>query len=341
MQATVLGATGYAGMVLLRILASHPDVQSILPVSRSAEGSRLADFDPGLGAAADPKLGKTDGRYCSVEAAISAGSDVVFSALPPLASARALEPFFGRSVIIDLSADFRLQDADAFSRVYGERPPREDLLRSSVYGLSELYRKDIRGTDIIANPGCYPTATLLALIPPARAGLIAGSPIVNAMSGLSGAGRKEKTDLLFVERSENANAYAPGRSHRHVAEIEEKLAVPHPVLFTPHLVPLSQGMAVTTVVPLSDGAGDRVEATLREAYAEEPFVVLRDNRIPETRDVRNSNRCDIGFRIEGASLLLFSVIDNLWKGASGQAVQNMNIRFGIDEVRGLRLSGEF
>ena len=243
--------------------------------------------------------------------------------------------------MIDLSADFRLRDPAVFLKAYGVPVPKPDLLPGAVYGLAEWHTDALKKADIIANPGCYPTATLLPLLPLARAGLLKGAVIVNAISGISGAGRKEKMDLLYVERSENVNAYNPGTSHRHAPEIAQELTAADnslSLLFTPHMAPLRRGMAVTTVVelarePAESGAGS-VADLYERAYGGRPFIGLTGSRVPQTREVWGSNRCDIGWKREGRHLMLFSVIDNLVKGASGQAVQNMNIRFGIPETTG-------
>jgi N-acetyl-gamma-glutamyl-phosphate reductase len=254
-------------------------------------------------------------------------------------------PFFGNTPVIDLSADLRLKDPLVFEKTYGEKPPRPELLAKAVYGLAEWFTEDIKKADLIANPGCYPTATLLPLLPLSRAGLLKGLVITNALSGVSGAGRSIKQAYLFCERSENTCAYGPGKKHRHQPEMKQGLdSVAHnalDILFTPHLVPLKQGMEVTTVAELARTvSSEEVAAVYREAYADKPFVQLTGSRIPETLHVRNSNRCDIGWHIEGDRIILFSVIDNLLKGASGQAVQNMNIRFGFEETEGLSLHGE-
>jgi N-acetyl-gamma-glutamyl-phosphate reductase len=349
MKAAVLGATGYTGQLLLRILSEHPAVKEIVAVSSSQAGARLREVDPGLPVGIEEKC--AGGVLASVadaaRAAGSGGLDVVFSALPHLKSAEVCAPFFGKTVVIDLSADFRLRDPAVFLAAYGAPPPRPELMEKTAFGLAEWHTEAIRKSDIIANPGCYPTATLLPLLPLAREGLLSGTVIVNAISGISGAGRKEKADLLFCERSENVNAYAPGTSHRHAPEILQELTAAHGslgLLFTPHLAPLRRGMAVTTVAELArepspSGPGS-VEGILAAAYAGRPFVSLTGARVPMTHDVWGSNRCDIGWKREGRHLMLFSVIDNLMKGASGQAVQNMNIRFGIPETTGLRTAGE-
>jgi N-acetyl-gamma-glutamyl-phosphate reductase len=349
MKAAVLGATGYTGQVLLRILTEHPEVSEILAVSSSQAGSPVRSVDPGLPPAIEAKIpgGLLSDMASAARAAGSHSLDVVFSALPHLASAKACEPFFGAAVVIDLSADFRLRDPAVFRAAYGVDPARADLFPRAVYGLPEWYGQALRNADIIANPGCYPTATLLPLLPFARAGFLKGTVIVNAISGISGAGRKEKADYLFVERSENVNAYNAGTSHRHAPEIAQELRGADKalaVLFTPHMAPLRRGMAVSTVVELTRepaAAGPQsVEGILRAAYGASPFITLTGSRIPQTRDVWGSNRCDIGWRVEGRHLMLFSVIDNLVKGASGQAVQNMNVRFGLPETAGLRTGGE-
>ena len=345
MRTAVLGATGYTGQVLLRILAEHPEVKCIMAASSSQPGSKVRAVDPGLPASIEEKI--AGGLLVSPQDVLNADLDVVFSALPHLKSAEICAPLFGRTVVIDLSADFRLRDPAVFQKAYGVPVPKPDLLPRAVYGLAEWHTDSIRTADIIANPGCYPTATLLPLLPLARKGLLKGAVIANAISGISGAGRKEKTDLLYVERSENVNAYNPGTSHRHAPEIAQELIAADgslSLLFTPHMAPLRRGMAVTTVVELSrdipeTGPGS-AGAILAEAYEGRPCITLTGSRVPQTRDVWGSNRCDIGWRREGRHLMLFSVIDNLVKGASGQAVQNMNIRFGITETTGLRMAGE-
>ncbi len=348
MKTAVLGATGYTGGILLRLLSAHPEVTEILAVSSSQAGQPARAADPGLSPAIEQKMSRQAGKLVALEQAVKAAAagelDVVFSALPHLKSAEVCAPLLGKTVVIDLSADFRLKDPAAFAKAYGTAMPRPDLSARAVYGLAEWHTEQIRSADIIAVPGCYPTATLLPVLPLARAGMMRGSVIVNAISGISGAGRKEKTDLLYVERSENVNAYSPGTSHRHASEIAQELTAAGKglsLLFTPHMAPLRRGMAVTTVVELAAPlAAEAVAAAYRAAYAGRAFVSLTAERVPQTRDVWGSNRCDIGWKIEDGHLMLFSVIDNLVKGASGQAVQDMNIRFGFDECAGLPSGAE-
>lgn len=336
--AIVLGASGYTGMLLLRILAHHPHIDRVIASSRSGAGTSVIDTDPGL-SAATIKTGKIDPIVRSPEDALALEAEVVFSALPHLASAEVCAPILGRTVLIDLSADFRFTDARRFEVAYGSEPPAPEFQDRAVYGLVEQARPSIRSAMIIANPGCYPTATLLPLLPIAEEGLIVpGSIVVNAMSGISGAGRKEKRNLLFAERTETVSAYNPGSLHRHSHEIRERIALANAgteegLLFTPHLVPIKQGMAVTTVLESSDP--DAAIRALYDAYSDEPFVRLLGETPPETAHVRGTNEIRIGARREGRRIILMSAIDNLWKGASGQAVQNMNVRFGLPEDAGL------
>lgn len=339
MRATVLGASGYGGMLLLRILAHHPHVARVTAAARTTAGMAVDEADPGL-----PhflvRSGSIDRTVLTPEAALSDPGDVVFSALPHGASAQVCAPVLGSVPVIDLSADFRFSDATRFETAYGTPPPAPEYQNRSVYGLCEWHRHHVREAAVVANPGCYPTASLLPVLPAAAAGLISGALVINAISGTSGGGRTPKQNLLFAERNENANAYGVGTQHRHRAEIVEQLAGAQApggtdpvVLFNPHLAPIKQGMAVTTVLPTPRPAA--VVEALQEQYHGEPFVELIGEAAPETRHVRGSNRIRIGWRVEQEHVILLSVIDNLWKGASGQAVQNMNIRFGFPETAGL------
>lgn len=393
MKAAILGTTGYTGQVLLRLLADHPEITEIYPASSSSSGVNLLEVDPGLGDAALSKTNHLNSRLISIEEAVAAKPDVVFAALPHLKSAGICEPFFGKSVVIDLSADFRIKDHKRFHLAYGQAPPRPDLLDKAVYGLSEWYAADIASADLIANPGCYPTTTLLPLIPLLRAGLVAGDIIVNAISGISGAGRKAADAYLFCTRSENANAYSPGRIHRHTHEIQQEVdvaqaggigaggaaaggrgavaaggavagdpgaagvpgsaagvsggadatgsATQSTVYFTPHLAPIKQGMEVTTTFKLAGGADPAtIDGILADSYKGKPFVRYTGSRIPQSAQVRGTNRVDFSLHVDGDRVFLLSVSDNLYKGASGQAVQNMNIRFGFPESAGIPQHGE-
>ncbi|MDC7228087.1 MAG: N-acetyl-gamma-glutamyl-phosphate reductase [Spirochaetales bacterium] len=357
MKAAILGATGYTGMILLRLLSDHPEIDEIIAVSSTRAGKSIKEIDPGVYTAVEKKMQSTDVKLVSVDEAAAMNPEVTFAALPHLESAKICGPFFETSVVIDLSADFRIKDPVIFEKAYGQKPERQDLLDAAVYGLCEIYRSDIKKANLISNPGCYPTATLLPLIPVIQKFGACGKIVANAMSGISGAGKKAVFNNLFVERTENCGAYAPGKSHRHQPEIKKELdaaasaagkdlgAEGANLFFTPHLVPLKRGMEITTIldVPEDMAAGltdEAIDALYTEYYGNSPFVAWDANRFPQSRDVWAANSCRIGWRIEGRSLMLFSTIDNLVKGASGQAVQNMNIRFGFDETAGLRIYGE-
>jgi N-acetyl-gamma-glutamyl-phosphate reductase len=342
MKALVLGSTGYAGMMLLRILLDHPHIESVIPASRSAAGKALREMDPAISESAEPRLVETGGRYVDPATVDPSAADVVFSALPHKTAAEVIGPLVGPAPVIDLSADFRFRDISTYEKWYTNHP-FPALLEKAVYGLTEWHREEISSGDLIACPGCYPTCVLLPLLP--FAGHVSGTIVSNALTGMSGAGRKAEQNLLFNERSESVAPYSPGRTHRHVPEIEQALVsagLNAELVFTPHLVPIKQGMLVTTVAdlirPLTQTDAEEI---IRAAYKDTPFVGLSARNLPDTRDVRNTNRCDISVQVQGNRLILFSVIDNLYKGASGQAVQNMNLRFGFDEVSGLRQNGEF
>ncbi len=346
MKATVLGSNGYGGMLLLRILAAHPDIDVVTPSARSQAGERTEDADPGLPLSYS-RSGAVRSTVLAPEDAIQESADVVFSALPHGASAEVCEPLLGKVLVIDLSADFRFSDEARFRNAYGSARPAPAFQDAAIYGLVEWYRNSLSGAAIVANPGCYPTASLMPLLPLIHAGIVVDGPIViNAISGITGAGRTARVNTLYSERTENSNAYAPGTSHRHHAEISEQLALaagnapglPGDIFFTPHLVPLKQGMVVTTVVPTGNPDG-AVEALI-DRYAEEAFVELTGTRPPETREVRGTNRIRIGWQKEARAVILMSVMDNLWKGASGQAVQNMNVLFGLEETAGLLREGD-
>jgi N-acetyl-gamma-glutamyl-phosphate reductase len=345
MKAAILGASGYTGSVLLRLLLHHREVTEILPVSFTKAGRKLLSFDPGL--PEDTLEAKGAAKFCNYGEVTKEGNpDVIFSALPHLKSAEYCKKFINRSVIIDLSADFRIPDPGIFRKAYGVFPPEKKLLNQAVYGLCEWNREKIKRSDLIANPGCYPTAVLLPLLPLVSAELTRGLPVANVLTGISGGGRSPKEKFLYSERTENMGAYSAGRNHRHYHEMTVQMQSisgkpDGDLIFNPHLVPVKQGMAATITVPLKKHTtSEAVSESFRDAYSDEPFIRIREEEIPETRHVRWTNRCDIGFQLSGEICLLFSVIDNLLKGASGQALQCMNIRFGIKETEGLNLMGE-
>lgn len=344
MKAAILGVTGYTGQVLARLLASHPEIQQIIPVSSSAAGKEMALVDAGLAPLQNTgKLEITSGKAVTLDEAQALEPEIVFSALPHLKSAELCGQFAGKSLVIDLSADFRIEDPQLFEKAYGEPHPNPELQKDAVFGLCEWHKESIEKAGLIANPGCYPTASLLPLLPLLKEKLIEPDfLVINALSGISGAGKKAKVPNIFTERSENMCAYAPGMTHRHSHEIQKEIDFvtgSSALSFTPHLIPLKRGMFVTTSAPLK-GTLEQVEACFQEYYGKSPCIQLRGSAIPETREVRGSNRCDIAWHAEGSRIILMSVIDNLMKGASGQAVQNMNLAKGWPEELGLPLLGE-
>lgn len=331
-RVAVLGATGYAGVELLRILAGHPATEVVLASSEQYRGRRLDDVYPFLAQTYDLEL-------TSPDAVTSIDADFVFTAVPhgtavPLVVA-ALE---SGARVLDLSADFRFPDASVYERWYGPHGA-PDLLADAVYGLPELRRDAIRGASVVAVPGCYPTGALLGLLPLARAGVISGPIVIDAKSGTTGAGRSATIEQLFAETNENFRPYAP-LTHRHAPEIEQGLAAAgcaQPVAFVPHLLPVSRGILTTMYVPLASSR-TALEASFLATYASEPFIVLRgEGAPPELREVRGTNRCVIGWRIAERTghVVVFTAIDNLGKGAAGQAVQCLNLMLGMPETTGL------
>jgi N-acetyl-gamma-glutamyl-phosphate reductase len=332
-SAAVFGAAGFTGALTARLLSRHPSFELRTVTARSDVGKRLDDLYPHHRVPLELEELDLD-RHGDVEAAVVA--------YPHGAAAELVRELRTRNVrVVDLSADFRLRDPATYARWYREHPVTE-LLPGAVYGLPELgYREQIREADLVANPGCYPTATLLALGPLARAGLIE-DVIVDAKSGVSGAGRAATDATHFVTVDENVNAYGVPR-HRHTPEIEQELALldpAHPdlrITFTPHLLPLDQGELVSCYVT-SNGALDDVDldALYAEAYAGEPFVELSPTP-PGVRDVRETNICRISVHRDARTgrVIAFAAIDNLWKGAASQAVQNLNLMFGCDEGEGI------
>jgi N-acetyl-gamma-glutamyl-phosphate reductase len=323
----VFGAAGYTGALAARLLWRHPEFELAAVTARADVGRRLDDLYPHH--RVPMVLEELDlDRHGEVEAAIVAYPHG--AAAPLVASLRQ------RGVrVVDLSADFRLRDRAVYEEWYREHMA-PDLLEEAVYGLPERYRGAIRDADIVANPGCYPTATVLALGPLAAAGLIK-DVVVDAKSGVSGAGRAATDKTHFVTVDENVSAYGVPR-HRHTPEIEQELAALGAdvrITFTPHLLPLDQGELVSCYVTLAEGAGD-VRDLYATAYADEPFVEL-SHQPPGVRDVRDTNLCRISVHLDERTgrAIVFAAIDNLWKGSSSQAVQNLNLMFGVPEGTGI------
>ncbi len=339
-RVAVIGASGYTGADAIRLLARHPDVEIVALTANTHAGKPAALVWPHLAGLELPDMVKND----EVD---WAGVDAVFVGLPHGTAQDVIREIPRHVKVIDISADFRLRDPATYEEWYGRPHEATDLLAEAVYGLTEHNREEIRGARLVACPGCYPTATLLALLPLAKAGVIMLEDLViDAKSGVSGAGRGLKLNTLFCEAGEGLSPYAVG-SHRHAPEIEQELAratgkaaAEVRVNFTPHLVPMSRGELITAHARLADGAtATDCEAILREGYAGEPFVRLapRDT-LPATQHARGSNDCILAVREDRipGRVIVIAAIDNLVKGSSGQAVQNFNLMFGFEETRALR-----
>jgi N-acetyl-gamma-glutamyl-phosphate reductase len=330
----VLGAAGYTGRELLRLLAAHPNAEVTALTTRLEEGLHVADAHPALRGRMDLML-----ENLPLEE-VARRADCVFSCMPHAASAEAVKPLLeaGRKVV-DFSADYRLKDADVYARWYDHQHSDPGRLTSAVYGLPELYRDQIRGAQLVANPGCYPTSAILPLAPLLKKKLISPEGIiVDSKSGVSGGGRTPKQVFHFPECNESFSAYGVG-SHRHTPEIDQVLSdaagAAIQVIFTPHLVPMDRGILTTAyAVPAAGVDADAAMAALGEFYADEPFVRVVKG-LPATKDVAHSNCCDISVRLVRGRLVIVSVIDNLVKGAAGAAVQNFNLLYGFDETTAL------
>ena len=336
----IVGANGYSGEELCAILARHPSARVVAVTSRQHAGKKVGDVLPrmaGRGAFSDLVFSEP-----SLPGLLATGAEYFFLALPHgLASGFAGPLFEAGRRVVDLSADFRLRDASTYREFYGEAHGAEHLLSQAVYGLPEIHREAIRKARLVASAGCYPTSILLPLVPLLRAGLIeAGDISVSSASGVSGAGRKAETSLLYGECNESLRAYGLPK-HRHLSEIEQELSLaadrPVVISFVPHLSPMTRGIHTTIFTRPRPGTDpDAVLPALEEAYAQEPFVRVSKN-LPDTKNVSGTNFCDISVRYDGRAkrLILLSAVDNLVKGAAGQAVQNFHLMAGLDETAGL------
>jgi N-acetyl-gamma-glutamyl-phosphate reductase len=331
----IFGATGYVGYELVKILGNHPQVEIVFGTSRSSAGQLLSDLYPC----------PIDLPLIAPQEADLGAVDVLFLCLPHGESMPSVKRARAAGIrTIDLSADFRLQDVGIYQRWYNKEHIAPELLPEAVYGLSEVYRERIAQADLVACPGCYPTGVLLALYPLVKDGHL-GSPrvIVDSKSGVSGAGRKPRVGSLFVELNENFAPYSIGRSHRHLSEMEQELCAwgetQVQVTFSPHLLPVDRGIVSTIYVTLKLGwSVDRLVDLFNSTYDGEPFIhVLPAGKLSSLAFVVHTNRCAISFTEAGGDdFIIVSAIDNLHKGASGQAVQNMNLMFGLDETTGLQ-----
>ena len=327
----IVGASGYVGGELLRLLLRHPHVRITAVTSEQSSGKSVRALFPNL---VGPEL-----VYEALDPEEVAGrADIIFLALPHTKAAASAASFrkAGRKVI-DLSADFRLKNPAAYERWYGAVHPCPDLLKTAVYGLPESHREAIRSAQLVASPGCYPTAALLSLLPMAREGLLKDLVVIDAKSGISGAGRSPALPYHFPEANESIEAYQLG-VHRHIPEIEQELGAT--ISFTPHLVPMTRGILSTAYVRVSNPlTPDRLVDLYREFYKAEPFVrVLNPGQSPNPRNTRGSNFCEVSafFDPRTGMTILSAALDNLVKGAAGQAIQAMNLMQGWPETSGLQ-----
>ncbi len=331
----IVGATGYTGSELLRILATHPDVELSVVTSRSEAGNRVDELFSNL-------RGRLDALFSVPDIEALSQCDLVFFATPNGIAMREVPELLDAGVkVIDLAADFRLRDVAVWEQWYGQKHACPGLLEEAVYGLPELNREAIRNASLVANPGCYPTATVLALKPLLENDLVdPGHLIADVKSGVSGAGRKAQVGTLMAEVGEGFAAYAvPG--HRHAPEIKQSLeaivGTKIGLTFVPHLLPMIRGIHVTAYGILSSQNED-LQAIYEQAYRNEPFVdVMPAGSHPQTRSCKGANmcRCAVHRPEGGDTVIVLSVIDNLVKGAAGQAIQNMNLMYGLEETRGL------
>ena len=330
----VVGGTGYTGVELLRLLAMHPEVSLQVVTSRSEKGTRVSDMFPNL-------RGHVDIAFTDPHIKNLSQCDLVFFATPNGVAMNMVPELLSYSIkVVDLAADFRLKSAREWEQWYGMAHACPELLNEAVYGLPEFFRDDIKGANLIANPGCYPTSVQLGYAPLLRNGLIdANNLIADCKSGVSGAGRNASVSFLLAECSESVKAYAVA-GHRHNPEIVQGLRTMDKktnLTFVPHLMPMIRGIHSTLYATLLDSKVD-LQSLFEEHYQNEPFVdVMPAGAHPETRSVKGSNMCRIAVHRpnHGNTLVILSVIDNLLKGAAGQAIQNMNILFGLEESKGL------
>jgi len=331
----ILGASGYTGVELMRLLAGHPALEAAYLGADSNAGNLVADVAPGLSAA------YRDHRYGSIDAASVDGLDLVFCALPHGVSGHLMGDLLDRvGHVVDLGADFRLRDGAAYPTWYGHEHPHPEMLTDAAYGLPELFREPLHSARLVAAPGCYVTASSLALAPFVRAGAVEPTGVVvDAYSGVSGAGRVPKANLHFCTVDEDITAYGL-LTHRHTPEIEQVTGAQ--VIFTPHLAPVNRGILATVYArPTRDGfTTDDALELLGAAYAAEPFVVVSE-RSPSTKAMLGSNVCALTARVDPRTgwLVVIAALDNLVKGASGQAIQCANLSLGLEETLGLPTAG--
>ena len=340
-KVAIVGASGYSGEELVRLLGRHPGVELVALTSRQLAGQTVETVFPKFAGLRYAKLAFIESEVAKI---VATGARFVFLALPHGVAAEFAQPLVAAGLrVIDLSADFRIKDPAVYEEFYGSPPHAPELAAVSVYGLPEIYREQIRGAQLVASPGCYPTSVIVPLHPLLKRRLLKpASIVINSLSGVSGAGRNAKTELLYVECNESVRAYSVPK-HRHLAEIEQELSRaygdPVTVTFLPHLIPVSRGIFTTiTAAPADDVSPAEIFAALAEAYAEEAFVrLLGENGTPDTKNVTHTNFIDVAWRHDPRTgrIILLSAEDNLVKGASGQAVQALNVMCGWPETTAL------
>jgi N-acetyl-gamma-glutamyl-phosphate reductase len=342
-KASVIGASGYGGAETVRLLTSHPQVEIVHITAETQQGQTMSHLYPNLRRFVDQTMIAVDAERIGQE------SDVTFISLPSGQAMQLVPSLLEQgSKVIDIAADFRLRDPALYPTWYKFSHSAPAYLAEAVYGLPELHHEAIAKTRLVANPGCYPAAALLALIPLVRAGTIQTSSIViDAKSGVSGAGRGGGGGFGFAEVNENVRAYSVV-GHNHTAEIEQELSClagsPVQVVFTPHLIPMTRGILATVYAPVVNELSEEEALTLyHETYGNAPFVRVLRNALPETKATLGSNYCDVTVKINlrTGTAIAIAAIDNLGRGAAGQAVQNMNLMFDLPETTGLRFPGVF
>ncbi|MDG1287735.1 MAG: N-acetyl-gamma-glutamyl-phosphate reductase [Rickettsiales bacterium] len=332
-KTAIFGASGYTGVELLRLLHTHPDVSIEALSGETQAGKEITEVYPHLRGLGLPRLKK-------ISEIDTSALDLVFCCLPHGTTQEVIAALPESVKVVDLSADFRLRDIDTYEQWYGKPHTQPMLQRDAVYGLTELNREAVKGARLVANPGCYPTSALLPLIPLVKSELISADNIViDAKSGVTGAGRKVAQSFLYTEVNDSLMAYGIA-THRHTPEVEQELGTNHMVTFTPHLVPMNRGILSTIYVELHQASTvDELRHHLVDTYKDEPFMhILPEGELPSTAQVRGSNYCAISVSRERRTgrAIIVSAIDNLTKGSSGQAIHNMNLMFGLPEDTGLR-----
>ena len=337
-RVAVIGASGYTGEELVRLLLHHPQVEVVVVTSRQHAGKALAAQVPALRGLTELRFSPAD-----LQTVLEASPEVVFMALPHGVSAEYVGPLLEKGVVvIDLSADFRLRSAQTYEEFYGAKHAAPALLKQAVYGLPEIYRDEIRKAKLVASPGCYPTSILLGAWPAIRSGLVKTLGIIaDSLSGVSGAGRKAEVDFLFVECDGSAKAYGVPK-HRHLSEIEQELGLMAGesviINFTPHMIPVNRGILTTIYFDLAKKISQaQAQSAYEKAYAKEAFVRVLNDSLPDIKNVVGTNFCEVAVRVDPRTnkLIVITSEDNLLKGAGGQAVQSMNLILGLQETTGL------